>query len=275
MIATHSLKTLLLITVSLTLATIQALALESDPKDRSLNCNDPWRNGRLASLCEMREQTIPAFRGTLAVDGRMNGGIGIKGWDRNEILVRAQVQTSAATDSEAREVAKQIHIETAVGQIHAEGPTQEHDRNWSVSYEIFVPRQSDLSLKTHNGGISIVEVSGHIAFSALNGGVTLKRLGGSVKGSTTNGGLSIDLTGTRWEGEGLDVRTTNGGVSMSVPENYSAQLETGTVNGGMDIGFPVTVQGEINKELSVKLGAGGPMIRAMTTNGGVRVHRKS
>ncbi|MBZ5536357.1 MAG: DUF4097 domain-containing protein [Acidobacteriia bacterium] len=275
MIATHSLKTLLLVTVSLILATIQALALESDPQDRRLNCNDQWKNGRLASFCEMREQTIPTARGTLSVDGRMNGGIGIKGWDRNEILVRAQVQTSASTDSEARELARQVRIETGSGQIQAEGPSQNHNQNWSVSYEIFVPRQSDLSLKTHNGGISIVEVNGHIDFSALNGSVSLKRLGGKVKGSTTNGGLSIDLAGSRWEGEGLDVKTTNGGVSMSIPENYSARLETGTVNGGLDIGFPVTVQGELNKELSVTLGSGGPVIRAMTTNGGVRVHRKS
>jgi putative adhesin len=275
MTATHSTKSLILIITSLLLATIQALALESAPQDRTLNCNDQWRNGRLASFCEMREQTIPAVRGTLSVDGRMNGGIEIKGWGRNEILIRAQVQTSASTDPEARDLAKQIRIETGGGQIRAEGPSQKQDQNWSVSYEIFIPRQSDLSLKTHNGGISIVEVSGHIDFSALNGGVSLKRLGGNVKGSTTNGGLSIDLTGTRWEGEGLDVRTTNGGVSMSVPENYSAQLETGTVNGGLDIGFPVTVQGELNKELSVTLGSGGPVIRAMTTNGGVRVHRKS
>ncbi|MBZ5553286.1 MAG: DUF4097 domain-containing protein [Acidobacteriia bacterium] len=275
MLSTHSLKSMLLIIASLLLATIQAMALGADPQDRSLNCNDQWKNGRLATFCEMREQTIPAARGTLSVDGRMNGGIGIKGWDRNEILVRAQVQASASTDTAARDLAKQVRIETGGGQIRAEGPSQDHDRNWSVSYEIFVPRQSDLSLKTHNGGIGIAEVSGHIDFSALNGGVSLKRLGGTVKGSTTNGGLSIDLAGSRWEGEGLDVRTTNGGVSMSVPENYSAQLETGTVNGGLDIGFPVTVQGKLNKELSVTLGSGGPLIRAMTTNGGVRVHRKS
>ena len=275
MLGTRSLKSLLLITISILLPTVQVLAREQSQQDRSLKCNDQWRNDRLVTRCEMREQTLIAVRGTLSVDGRMNGGIAIKGWDRNEILVRAQVQSSAPSESEARELAKQIRIDTGNSQIHAEGPSRDNDHNWSVSYEIFVPRQSDLSLKTQNGGISISEVRGHIEFSALNGGVSLKRLGGHVKGSTTNGGLSIDLAGARWEGEGLDVRTTNGGVSMVVPENYSAQLETGTVNGGLDIGFPVTVQGKLDKELSVKLGEGGPTVRAMTTNGGVRIHRKS
>jgi len=60
---------------------------------------------------------------------------------------------------------------------------------------------------------------------------------------------------------------------LSVPENYSARLETGTVNGHVSTDFPVTVQGRISKELSMDLGSGGPTVRAMTTNGGVRLKR--
>ena len=133
--------------------------------------------------------------------------------------------------------------------------------------------RSNLSLKTNNGGISITDVNGQLQFSALNGGVSLKRIGGSVKGGTTNGGLSVVLSGDRWDGETLDVSTTNGGVSMYIPENYSAHLETGTANGHLSIDFPVTVQGNITKELAVNLGSGGATIRAMTTNGGVKIRR--
>ena len=110
-------------------------------------------------------------------------------------------------------------------------------------------------------------------FSAVNGGVSLNRVGGTVRGGTTNGGLSIELAGDRWDGEELDVKTTNGGISMSMPENYSAHLETGTVNGHLSIDFPVTVQGRISREIAVNLGGGGPTVRAMTTNGGVRIKR--
>ena len=60
---------------------------------------------------------------------------------------------------------------------------------------------------------------------------------------------------------------------MAVPENYSAHLEAGTVNGDLSIDFPVTVQGRITRELEVNLGAGGPTVRAMTTNGGVKIKR--
>lgn len=152
-------------------------------------------------------------------------------------------------------------------------PANRKDYHWDVSYEIFAPRRSDLSLETHNGGISIADINGRIEFTGQNGGVVLRRVGGNVRGGTTNGGLLVELDGARWDGEELDVKTTNGGIVMSVPENYSAHLETRTVNGHLSIDFPVSVQGRITRELAVNLGAGGQTVRATTTNGGVKIKR--
>jgi len=266
----------------LTIATaLSAFTLKDGDKDKvkdkdkaSMDCRDDWHGERLASHCEIKEQTLPGA-GAVSVDGRKNGGVSVKGWDRNEILVRARIQTSAPSQAEADALAQQITIETAGAKIFASGPETRRDYFWSVSYEVFVPRRTDLSLVAHNGGISISDVQGRLEFTAVNGGVALRRVGGTVHGGTTNGGLSIELTGDRWDGEELDVKTTNGGISMSVPENYSAHLETGTVNGNLSVDFPVTVQGRITRELAVNLGSGGPTVRAMTTNGGVRIKRGS
>ena len=266
------LRRTLFIAVSLSMLSVLAFAQKEDKSRGSLTCRDNWHNDRLVNQCDIRELTIPAG-GTLSVDARKNGGISIKGWDRNEVLVRARVNAAATTQSEATDLAKQVRIETAGGKIVATGPNRSENYQWDVSYEIFTPRRSDLSLDTYNGGISIADVSGRIEFNALNGGVVLRRVGGSVRGGTTNGGLVVELEGSNWEGETLDVKTTNGGIVMSVPENYSAHLETGTVNGHLSVDFPVTVQGRITKELAVNLGSGGATVRAMTTNGGVRIKR--
>jgi DUF4097 and DUF4098 domain-containing protein YvlB len=243
-------------------------------KDRSLTCRENnWYNDRLVSNCEIREQTLAPSGGAISIDGKQNGGISVKGWDQNQILVRARVQAGAPSAAEAEALGKQVRIETSGSKIQATGPETRRDYHWDVSYEVFVPRRADLSLETHNGGIAIADVNGRIDFSALNGGVVLKRVGGAVKGSTTNGGLVIELSGDRWDGESMDVSTTNGGVIMSVPENYSARVETGTVNGGVNTDFPVTVQGRISKQLALNLGSGGAMVRAMTTNGGVHLKK--
>jgi DUF4097 and DUF4098 domain-containing protein YvlB len=258
---------------------IAGLAQRTDKvktKDGSLTCrnNGDWYGDRLVGNCEIREQTL-APSGALAIDGRQNGGVSVKGWDQNQVLVRARIQTGAPTEAEAKDLAQQVRIEVGGNKIFASGPESNRDRHWDVSYEVFVPRRSDVSVETHNGGIAIVDVNGKIDFDATNGGVVLRRIGGAVHGSTTNGGLMIELSGDRWDGETLDVSTTNGGVVMSVPENYSAHLETGTVNGSISVDFPVTVQGRINKELAVNLGAGGATVKARTTNGGVRITKRS
>ncbi|MGI8899025.1 MAG: DUF4097 family beta strand repeat-containing protein [Pyrinomonadaceae bacterium] len=258
--------------IAATLSVMSVLGLAQDKSRGSLTCRDNWYSDRLMGHCEIKEQTVAAG-GAITVDARKNGGVSVKGWDRNEVLVRARVQTSASTQSEADDLAKQIRIETGGGKIFAEGPENRRDYHWDVSYEIFVPRRSDLSLEAYNGGISIADVSGRIEFTGHNGGVVLKRVGGLVRGSTTNGGVVVELDGARWDGETLDVKTTNGGIVMSVPENYSAHLETGTVNGHLSVDFPVTVQGRITRELAVNLGSGGPTVRATTTNGGVKIKR--
>ncbi len=252
---------------------VQAAGQDRRSSNDPLACRDNWHGERLANHCEIKEQTLAASGGPIKVDGRQNGGVSIKGWDRNEILVRERLQTSAPSQAEADSLARQIVVETGGANIFASGPANRQDYYWSVSYEVFVPRRSDLSLASHNGGISIVDVNGQLEFKAVNGGVALKRVGGRVRGATTNGGLMIELTGDRWDGEQLDVQTTNGGITMSLPENYSAHLETGTVNGNLSIDFPVSVQEKIPKELAVNLGSGGPTIRAMTTNGGIRIRR--
>jgi len=266
------LRTLLTLAV-LAIATASAFSQPKEKRD-SLSCREgDWYGDRLISTCQIREQTIAATGGQLSIDGRQNGGVSVRGWDQAQILVRARVQAAAPLLAEAEELARQIRIETGGGKIFANGPENRKDYNWSVSYEIFVPRRSDVNVETHNGGISISDVSGRLDFTALNGGVVLKRVGGTVRGATTNGGLVIDLAGDRWEGETLDVKTTNGGIVMSIPENYSAAIQTGTVNGSLNVDFPVTVQGRITKELSFNLGSGGATVRAMTTNGGVRIRK--
>ena len=249
-----------------------ALAIAHGDKDGTLSCRDNWYSDHLVGQCEIREQKMPAG-GLLTVDASRNGGVAIKGWDQNEILVRARVQAAAASQGEADQLVKQIRIETSGGKVYAVGPESRKNYQWNVSYEIFVPKRSDLSLEAYNGGISIADVTGNIEFSGHNGGVVLRRVGGTVRGGTMNGGLVVELDGASWSGQELDVKTTNGGIVMAIPENYSAHLETGTVNGHLNIDFPVTVQGRIGRELAVNLGNGGPTVRAMTTNGGIKIKR--
>jgi DUF4097 and DUF4098 domain-containing protein YvlB len=252
-------------------------AQEKKAYQKSLDCEDRGSDDRLKVHCEIKELTLPP--GAIDVDGRRNGGVRVKGWERNEVLVRYRVESRAPTKEEADQLASQINIETGNRRVHAEGPEGREDHYWSVTYEVFVPHRTDLSLQAQNGGISINDVQGKLEFNTNNGGVHLSGVAGTVRGTTTNGGLHVDLKGTRWEGETLDVRTTNGGVHLSIPNGYSAHLETGTTNGRLNFGFPVNAptneRGRYSNQVSTDLGSGGPIIRVTTTNGSVHVGRPS
>jgi DUF4097 and DUF4098 domain-containing protein YvlB len=116
-----------------------------------------------------------------------------------------------------------VSIDSNGGQVRATGPESADNNNswWSVSYEVFVPQNTDLTVTARNGGINIADVRGQIRFEGRNGGVHLKRLAGNVIGSTVNGGVEAELTGTIWDGRQLEVTTRNGGVSVTMPSSYS------------------------------------------------------
>jgi hypothetical protein len=238
----------------------------------TLTCDDRDWDDEGEQVCEIRDFTLPAGRSPIVIDGGPNGGVRVHGWDGAEIRLFARVQAHARSEDRARDIAGSVTVATA-GTIEGRGPDTGRREWWSVTFEAFVPRRSDLDLETVNGGIRIEGVHGRIRFDATNGGVTLAGLSGDVLGRTTNGGIRLTLDGDRWDGVGADVQATNGGIVVMVPEGYSARLETGTTNGGLEIEFPVTVQGRLNRRVELTLGDGGAPIRAVTTNGGVVIRR--
>ena len=242
----------------------------SESWDRDCNRHNDRDTER---FCRTSESTIPSPSGTLVIDGRTNGGVSVFGSSRRDVLIRARIQANARTEERAEEIAHEIRIRTDGGRIRAEGPETSRRESWSVSYEVEVPSRSDLELHAMNGGISVVDVSGVLRLETLNGGIHLEAVAGDVVAETTNGGMNVLLEGDRWQGKGLDAVTTNGGVTVRIPDDYSAHLETGTVNGGINIDFPVTVQGRIGRRITTDLGRGGATIRVTTTNGGVVIRR--
>lgn len=256
-------KTCLLV-VALAVGAAASFASSWDDCDGWEQDHDWGSKGR---YCETRQLDLPAT-GSVAVDAGHNGGIRVWGASQDDIDLEVRVQVWHRSEEKAKAVASEIEIRTDANRISAHGPS---DDGWSVSYRLRVPHQTDLDLEAHNGGISVKEVSGELRAETHNGGLSLTALAGDVQAETTNGGVHVELTGDHWEGRGLDVETHNGGVKISIPDGYSAQLETGTVNGRINIDFPVTVQGQIGRSIETTLGEGGAPVRVKTKNGGVTI----
>jgi len=249
-----------------------------DSRNRDFCSNNNWSSDDHISVSQLKEMTV-STGGTITVDGRQNGGISVRGESRNDVQVRACVQAWSGSEADAKALADQVRINTG-GTIKADGPSDNH---WSVSYQILVPRSSNLDLIAHNGGINITGVDGTAKFETQNGGVFLSDVAGNFSGRTTNGGVFVRLSGQSWRGGGLDVTTSNGGVNIQMPENYAAHVEAGTVNGGFSSDIAaLQPQGDDSRDnswghrdrktkINADINGGGAPIRVVTTNGGVRI----
>lgn len=249
------------------------LAQLKDNSEKQLSCQNSGGDAVQARHCEVREQTVAAM-GPLTVDAGQNGGVSVKGWLRSDILVRSRVEAWGDTAAAAANHATQVTVIAGAGQVRATGPQAVRDGGWSVSYEIFVPQNTDLTLKAVNGGITLSDIRGQIRFGVTNGGVQLKRVAGDVSGQTVNGGIQVELAGAIWDGRQLDVSTKNGGVTLGVPSSYSAHIQAETGNGRIQSDFPSAMAEDRRvHKLDLNLGSGGPLIHMATVNGGLRLRR--
>jgi hypothetical protein len=268
-------STILLATSNMLSATAQTIA----ELPFTLTCQDS--HSKLSSagtqenqqFCETRDLTMSLESSQpLVIDGGANGGITVHSWAGPDVHIRAKVQSWATTEVAAQAQIQRITIHSDQNVLRASAPPS--DRTWAVSYEVFVPRQTALALTTINGNIALANVESRITFRAVNGGVTLAGLGGHVSGTTVNGGLNIWLSGQQWEGIGLDVATTNGGITWQIPPTYSAQLVTSTSAGGLRSELPATSTNHQHQAVNTQLGKGGATVKAVTTNGGIVVARQ-
>jgi hypothetical protein len=252
----------------------QQATLPQSRADRFMRNCDNWGDRDREQHCEVRDLTLRAPARSLYIDGRDNGSVHVYGWDKNEVLVRALVSASAYTADEAKALAAEVKVETDGDRVRSDGPSYRRRTSWYVSYEVWVPRKTSFDTETSNGSVSVEGVEGRMDLRAQNGSITLRDVAGDIRGQTSNGSVNAQLSGTSWKGDGLDLTTSNGSVNLEIPKGYNARLETGTVNGGMNIDFPITVQGTIGRRITTNLGTGGTRVRAVTTNGSVRIRER-
>jgi hypothetical protein len=239
------------------------LAAQRDP------CRDQWGDDDRARVCDVR---LLGARGlhALRIDPGVNGGADVEAWDRDSVSVEARVLSYARTDDDARALNREVKVSFANGVLSADGPSTGHREGWAVIFVVRAPRHMDLDIETTNGPIGVAGVTGTLKLQATNGPITLDGVNGNVQARLQNGPLSISLAGTAWEGTGLDAETINGPLTIRVPDDYNARLETGTRNGPFHTDIPITVQGNIGRigqNVSTTLGRGGATLHATTTNG--------
>ena len=180
-------------------------------------------------------------------------------------------------------------------------------RSFKVSFWLTVPKISNIDMNTTNGGINIYDIEGKVFSKSTNGSIQLENVSGNTELRTTNGSVNtkniigdIDAKTTNGRitlsnidgnvvarttngevlvdviksitGKIMNLRTTNGSVTLNLAKDIDADLDAKLTNGKIYTDFPVLVKGEISKNsISGKINNGGSLIQIRTTNGEIRI----
>ena len=126
-----------------------------------------------------------------------------------------------------------------------------------------------ITAKTGSGGIEITQTGrGDVAVSSSSGTVRVRGVRGGLDASTSSGGLHI-------EGEmAADWRlsASSGHVTVDLPREQRFDLDASSTSGSVDVDFPVTVTGRVErKSIRGPVGGGGPLLRVRTSSGGISI----
>ena len=261
---------------------------------------------------ETIERQLPFNPGaSLSLEGR-NGHVVISVWDQDEIKIigkkRMKIERVSSwfarliglkvpdieSDEDAREYLEQFTMDISGDadglEVKTLRPASAGHLQFTMSYEIVLPRESDVSVEMTNGRIEITGVSGSVGAKTVNGRVIFNEITGPVEARTTNGRIEFDgLTGGieartvngRIEGSlaalpssdaEITCRTTNGGIRLGVPRDANFEFEIETRSSHVSSDFELTSStADRRKRMEGIVGDGGPLISLRTTNGPVEL----
>lgn len=161
--------------------------------------------------------------------------------------------------------------------------------NLGAEITLSVPAGAVLDLKTSNGGITAVRVTGGVKADTSNGGITIQDGAGNLALKTSNGKISVAATQAVVEAKASNgpiqfsgslasgsqsFNTSNGEIALTLPAETGFRVDADTSNGTVTSDFALNLTGG-NKKQSELRGAtsANPAINLTlhTSNGAIKI----
>ncbi|KAB1196747.1 MULTISPECIES: DUF4097 family beta strand repeat-containing protein [Haloferax] len=214
----------------------------------------------------------------------INGSVTVETWDEDDIELRIVKRAFFTEDFDAAEIDVAGDDTLVIARIvHDEEPGLV-----VVSLELRVPAEfpvthastsngfvdirgttGDLEVRTTNGKVDVQDVDGFVRLSTSNGSVTAYDVGGVDGARTTNGSIDIHVPAIRVD---TSIETSNGSIDAALAGELDAELEAQTSNGSIDTSSISLSESAVSRtRVTGILGAGGPMLTLLTSNGSIEL----
>jgi len=142
----------------------------------------------------------------------------------------------------------------------------------TVDFTIKLPAGIVFSGETVNGEIDAEGVGADADVSTVNGSINVEATG-HVEARTVNGSIRASMGRADWSSE-AEFSTVNGGITLTLPDNLSAEVTAQTVNGDLETDFPLTVTGKFGpRHMRGTIGNGGRYLKLSTVNGSIHLRK--
>ena len=158
--------------------------------------------------------------------------------------------TTSGGDVAAESLEGNVRLRTSGGDVHLKNS------------------EGSFVLKTSGGDIRGESIKGMIEAETSGGDITVRHSDGKLTASTSGGNIRVELK----ENKGIDLSTSGGDLSVSLPASIAAQVDATTVGGDIHCDFAFSGRLE-DGELHGKINGGGEIIRLETSGGDIVLHQ--
>jgi hypothetical protein len=234
---------------------------------------------------ERSEERLVYPGGTpLKVEVPSHSGANVRGTDRNdfEVLLCKAAETAEGLAA--------ITVSQIGGTLRVNGPSGE---DWVGYLLISAPKSAAIEVSATNGPLALSGLSGHVVARSQNGPISVRNSsgdldlsaengpidvhggGGRMKVSTENGPIGVSLSGSEWNGAGLEGHAVNGPIRLQIPSGYRSAAVVETLGRS-----PFQCRGEgcdrakrtwDDEHKRIEIGDGPALVKLSSENGPVTV----
>jgi DUF4097 and DUF4098 domain-containing protein YvlB len=232
-----------------------------------------------ASATDEWTHTYPLADGGEVSIENTNGRVDVEPADGATVEVHAERIAKSSTEAGAQELLPRITISEDIKPSRVAIATAKMSgvmigASFEVRYRVRAPKSASVTVTNANGSITVSSMTGDVVAHGTNGGVTGKNLSGGVDASVVNGSVNVDMSSVG--SHKISLHTTNGAVTLAVPDDAKGDVEATCVNGGITVnGVKIEVVEQSRRRIQGKMNGGGTPIELRTVNGGVRIRSRA